>query len=48
MASMFFGVIGVIKYELCRSALLAAFHPMNIVEILAERNIINNLSTDNN
>ena len=45
---MFFGVIGVIEYELGRSALLAAFHPMNIVEILAERNFINNLSTDNN
>lgn len=45
---MFFRVIGVIKYELGRSALLAAFHLMNIVEILAEINFINNLSTDNN
>lgn len=45
---MFFRVIGVIKYGLGRSALLAVFHPMNIVEILAERNFINNLSTDNN
>lgn len=33
---MFFGVIGVIKYELGRDALLAAFHPINIVEILAK------------
>lgn len=45
---MFFRVIGVIKYALGRSALLAAVHPMNIVEILAERSFINNLSTDNN
>lgn len=45
---MFFGVIGVIKCELGSCALLAAFHPMNIVEILAKRNFINNLSTDNN
>lgn len=45
---MFFRVIGVIMYELGRRALLAAFHPMNIVEILAESNFINNLSTDNN
>ncbi len=45
---MFFGVIGVIKCELGSSALLAAFHPMNIVEILAKMNLINNLSTDNN
>lgn len=45
---MFFGVIGAIEYELGRSALLAAFHSKNIVEILAERSFINNLSTDNN
>ncbi len=45
---MFFGVIGVIKCELGNSALLAAFHAMNIVELLAKRNFINNLSTDNN
>lgn len=45
---MFFGVIGVIKCELDSSALLAAFHPMNIVELLAKMNFINNLSTDNN
>lgn len=33
---MFFGVIGVIKCELGNSALLAEFHPMNIVELLAK------------
>ena len=45
---MFFGVIGVIEYELGRSALLAAFHPMSIVEILEKRNFINNLLKDDN
>ena len=45
---MFFGVIGVIKCEFGRSALLAAFHPLSIVEILEKRNFIKNLLKDDN